>query len=219
MKIAIHLSIAFVLSLFFAGCTTVEPVRANYTIYKQYKPKSILILPPMNETSEIKATNAFLATVSAPLAEKGYYVFPVTLVDKKLKNNGVTTAGDMHRVALDKLREVFGADAVLYITIRDWATKYMVIDSYTEVDIHYRLVDLRTGQELWNQDERISHSLNQNNSEGLAGMVAAAIVGKLMSGVVDLESDIARQVNYSMFNNPYSGLLDGHRKIITSEQH
>ena len=69
--------------------------------------------------------------MSRPLVEAGYYVFPVAVVDAFMKENGLPTAGEMHGVSLAKLREVLGADAVLYAVIENWGQKYRVISSDT----------------------------------------------------------------------------------------
>ncbi|WP_137919614.1 GNA1162 family protein [Hydrogenophaga sp. 2FB] len=54
------------------GCAA--PKAYNYTAFKQAKPRSILVLPPVNESVDIKATYSLLSHSSKPLAEAGYYV-------------------------------------------------------------------------------------------------------------------------------------------------
>ena len=83
----------------------------DYTNYRAYPPRSILVLPPVNEGTDIRATYGYLSTVTRPIAELGYYVFPVALVDQLLKENGMPTPGEMVQVPLDKVREIVGAAA------------------------------------------------------------------------------------------------------------
>lgn len=71
------------------------------------------VLPPLNQDTDIKDTYDCLSTVTRPLAEMGYYVHPVAVVDQFMKENGLPTAGEMHQVPLDKIRDIIGADAVL----------------------------------------------------------------------------------------------------------
>ncbi|HBX57746.1 MAG TPA: hypothetical protein DEH10_20550, partial [Pseudomonas sp.] len=114
-----HISIKTLLPLLLigllSGCATPTPY--DYTAFEQNKPNSILVLPPVNKSPDIKATYSMLSQVTYPLAEAGYYVLPVALVDETFKQNGLTNADEMHMAPPAKLREIFGADAALYIDV------------------------------------------------------------------------------------------------------
>src|SRR5258706_3092071 len=101
------------LLLILGGCATMQPY--DYSNYRAHPPRSILVLPPLNESTAIEGTYSYLSTVTQPIAEMGYYVFPVAVLDHFLKENGMPTAGEMHQAPLHKIREIVGADAVLYI--------------------------------------------------------------------------------------------------------
>ena len=101
----------------------------DYTAFRQSRPRSILVLPPLNNSPDMQATYGFLSTVTQPLAESGYYVFPVALVDQTFKENGMVNPGEMHQAPLDKLREIFGADATLYITVTEYGPVYRILSS------------------------------------------------------------------------------------------
>ena len=187
------------------GC---GPKPTDYALYLQHMPRSILVLPPLNESVEVTASEAFLSTVTMPLAECGYYVFPVAMVDAILKENGVPTAYEMHQVSLQKLGEVFGADAVLYIVINKWTTTYAVVDSSTTVSLEYRLVDTDAGAILWHRIQTVQVSSSQNQSN-ILGMVVAASIRAAMSTSGKLEPEVARYANFQVFNLPSHGLLRG----------
>jgi hypothetical protein len=108
-------------TLMLAGCATLPP--KDYTEFRKSNPRSILVLPPINESTEVGATYSVLTTTTAPLAELGYYVLPVAIVDQFLKENGLTVPGEMQQAPLNKLHEVFGADAVMYMTIEQYGSK------------------------------------------------------------------------------------------------
>ena len=74
---------------FLSGCVSPPPPK-DYTAFKASAPRSILVLPPKNETVSVEGPYSYLSTVSRPLSELGYYVFPVNEVDELLKANGVT---------------------------------------------------------------------------------------------------------------------------------
>jgi hypothetical protein len=87
--------------LLLGGCETVKPY--DYTNFHAHPPRSILILPPLNESTKVEATYGYFSTVTAPVAELGYYVYPVEVVDRFFQGNGMPTAGEMHQVPLDKV--------------------------------------------------------------------------------------------------------------------
>lgn len=57
------------------GC--VSPKTVDYSAYKQSRPKTILVLPPLNDSPDVKASYSMLSQVTFPLAEAGYYVLPI----------------------------------------------------------------------------------------------------------------------------------------------
>jgi hypothetical protein len=107
-------------------------------------------------------------------------VFPVTLVDETFKQNGLTAATDIHGVATTKLREIFGADAGLYIEVKQYGTSYMVIASETRVTADAKLVDLRSGRTLWAGSATASSAEGDSNSGGLVGMLVQAVVRQIL---------------------------------------
>jgi hypothetical protein len=66
------------LSIFATGCQEVKPY--DYTALKKSKPRSIVVIPPKNNSIEVNASYIYLSTLTEPLAEKGYYVLPVAVV-------------------------------------------------------------------------------------------------------------------------------------------
>ena len=131
-----------------AGCVSPPPAH-DYTAFKEADPHSIIILPPLNNTPEVIAPYSVMTQMVAPIAESGFYVFPVAVVEQTFKGNGLTVASDVHQVPVDKLHSIFGADSALYITVEEYGTSYVVISSETAVTVSASLVDLRTGVQLW----------------------------------------------------------------------
>jgi hypothetical protein len=160
----------------------------DYTNYRAYPPRSILVLPPVNEGTDIRATYGYLSTVTRPIAELGYYVFPVALVDQLLKENGMPTPGEMVQVPLDKVREIIGADAVLYITLKQYGTRFHLLASTTLVVADARLVDTRTGTVLW------QGRLAAEEGSGSTGNILSDVIGALLTQVINQSTDRARGV-------------------------
>ncbi|GMG92279.1 DUF799 domain-containing protein [Cupriavidus metallidurans] len=174
----------------FAGCA-VPTKQIDYSAYKASRPRSIVVLPPLNESPDINATYAMLAQSTAPLAESGYYVLPVALVDETFRQNGLTVPGDIHAVPVAKLREIFGADAALYVTVSEYGSKYQVLSSVTRVAASAKLVDLKTGDALWSGSAAAATDDSGNAGGGLVGALIAAAVAQVINHTVDRSYGVA----------------------------
>lgn len=213
MKNSLKLVAAALAVVVLSGCATKPPVAYDYTEYKLSNPKSILVLPPINKTPEVRAPYSMLAQVTFPLAESGYYVLPVSLVDETLKENGVTQAQDAHELPSAKLREIFGADTALYITMTKYGTVYQVLDSHTTVSAEARLVDLKTDKVLWTGTATASTAEQQNqNQGGLAGMLITAMVKQIVGTVTDQSHPMAGLTSQRLLSaGRLNGMLHGPR--------
>jgi hypothetical protein len=203
--------IVLIAALFLSGCASVEPY--NYSALQQAAPRSILVLPPMNSSVEVNAPYSYLSTISQPLAEKGYYVFPVSVVDTFLKENGLPTPAEMNGIALDKIDEIIGADAVLYVDIKDWGQKFQVLSSVTVVEGYVKLVDVKTGELLWDAPIMAQYNPNNNGGGGLVGALVGAVVSQIAGEISDNSPQVARMANAFAFNSAKRGLLNGPYKV------
>lgn len=195
------------------------PRVVDYTAFRAAKPASILVLPPINETVEVQATTSVYAQTSQPLAEAGYYVLPVALVNESFHQNGLTEAEDIHAVPLDKLRDTFGADAVLYMTIKRYGSSYKILSSETVVQAQARLVDARTGTQLWEGSALASSEEGKNqNSGGLIGLLVTAVIQQIINTTTDQSHPIARTANHRLLShNTPGGLLPGPRRPVAKQ--
>jgi len=195
-----------------AGCAA--PVKQlDYTAFKQSRPKTILILPPLNESPDVAATYSMLSQMSYPLGEAGYYVLPVALVDETLKQNGMTSAADIHAIAAAKLVEIFGADAALYVTVNKYGSVYTVINSAVTVTANAKLIDLKTGGLLWSGTASASSAeSNGNAGGGLIGMLVSAAINQIVNSVSDQGHVIAGVASARLLSaHQPDGLLYGPR--------
>jgi hypothetical protein len=208
---AVRIFLALCLTSLLGACAT--PVPFDYTAFKQDRPASLLVLPPLNESKDIKATSGVLATTTLPLAEAGYYVMPVSLVDETFKQNGLTTPTDIHEVPAAKLREIFGADAAVYIRVKQYGTSYMIIGSETRVTVDGKIVDLRSGRELWSGSATASSQESESsNQAGLVGLLVKAVVSQIIGTVMDASFNYAGITNQRLLGAPRkNGLLAGPR--------
>ncbi|AXK39886.1 DUF799 domain-containing protein [Crenobacter cavernae] len=177
-------AVAALVAALASGCATPQPY--DYTAFKQSRPKSVLILPPQNSSPEVKATYSMLSQMTHPLAESGYYVLPVTLVDETFKQNGLNNPGEIHTVAPAKLRDIFGADAALYVDVKEYGSTYTILSSEVTVAADAKLVDLQSGSLLWQGSAVASSAENQNNSGGgLVGMLVVAVIKQITNSLTE----------------------------------
>lgn len=190
MKMLIR--IAGILSvLLLVGCASEPRAVYDYTKLKDENPLSILVLPPLNNSLAVDAGASFLSQVTYPLAESGYYVFPVAMVNDLFKHNGMTEAAEIHAVPTEKLREIFAADAVVYLKITEYGTSYKVLSSDTRVTAEARLVSLKTGEELWQGAASASTAEQQNYNQGLLSMLVTAVIDQVANTLNDKGHQIA----------------------------
>lgn len=175
--------------MLFAGCA-IPKKQVDYAAFKAARPRSIVVLPPLNESPDIKATYAMLSQATYPLAESGYYVLPVALVDETFRQNGLTVPGDIHTVPVPKLREIFGADAALYVTVTDYGSRYQVLSSVTRVAANAKLVDLKTGDVLWS-GTAVAATDSGNSGGGLVGMLITAAINQAVNHLTDASYPVA----------------------------
>jgi hypothetical protein len=197
---------------FLGGCATKAPPY-DYTAFVKAKPATLLVMPPVNESPEVNATPGVWSHATLPLSEAGYYVLPITLVDETFRQNGVTTAADAQDIPVAKLREFFGADAAVYMKVKKYGTTYLVLNSETRVEVEARIVDLRSGELLW-QGKAVATSAEQQQQAqgGLVGLLVVAIVKQIVGTATDASYNYAGIANQRMLGAPrYNGVLPGPR--------
>lgn len=192
------------------GCAENAPLSRPPEAYLAHMPQSILVLPPQNESTEVNAPYIYLSTVTSPIAEKGYYVYPVAVIDQLMKANGVPTPEDMARVPLEKIDEIIHPDAVMYITIKEWGTKYRVLDSSTIVACQAKLIDTDTGTLLW-QGKRSTIKSSSQGSNSITELLVSAVINQIVTSFADPSRDVSRITNINLFMNKRDGLPFGKR--------
>lgn len=188
-----------------AGCVAAPAEKKDYAQFRAEDPQSILVVPVVNNTVNIDAPDYFLSTVSFPIAERGYYVFPINLVKSVMEDEGLSDANMVHAADPTRLGELYGADAILYISINHWETTYAVLVSTTTVSFEYVLKSGKTGEELWQESSTINYTPQDNSNSGLLGMLIVAALQKAAPNYMPL----ARQANSMAVITPGQGLPAG----------
>ncbi|KAA0894236.1 DUF799 domain-containing protein [Oryzomonas rubra] len=209
--------LVLLVTILLAGCAHTPPPK-DLTKFKVANPSSILVVPVVNQSVEVTAPDFFLSTVSVPLAERGYYVFPVNLVKRILEDEGLSDANLVHSASVEKVCNLFGSDSVLYVTIKEWNAQYLVLTTTVNVKLQYAIKDCKTGDTLWEHEQKMAYTPH-NNSTGnpfadLIVMAVNAAVTKAAPNYVPL----ARQANARTFYGDGVGIPLGHYALVGVKQ-
>jgi len=197
------------------GCATKAPPY-DYSAFNRAKPVTLLLLPPVNESPEVSATPGVWAQATRPLAEAGYYVLPITLVDETFRQNGVNSPNEAQEIPLQKLRDFFGADAAVYLRVKRYGTSYIVVSSETRVEVEAHIVDLRSGETLWRGSASASSAEQQQQSQGgLIGLLVTAVVKQIIGTATDASYNYAGVADQRLLNaRRYNGVPPGPRSPL-----
>ena len=190
-----------------AGCVAAPTHKSDFTQLRTENPRSILVVPAINSSIAVNAPDYFLATITMPLAERGYYVFPVNMVKSILADDGLSDANMVHAADPHRLGDLFGADAVMYVSIDHWDAKYVVISTSVNVELTYVLRSTHTGTQLWKNHQTVTYT-PQSGGGGLGGLIADAVAAAVTKAAPNY-LPLAVQANNQAINAKGTGLPAG----------
>jgi len=193
--------------LFLASCGPQYISKSNAfpKMYEEH-PLSILVLPPINETTAADAKEYYSTTIAEPLTYAGYYVYPIEVTSDLLKAEGLGDTEMLVGLPPQKFRGYFGADAVLYIKILKWDTSYFVLGANITVSVQFILRSTITGETLWEYYDTVVQDTSGdsgNSNAGLAGLLVKVVATAITTATTDYVP-IARQLNQrALVSIPY----------------
>ena len=195
--------------LILGGCAS-GPAKKDLSAFLAASPRSLLVVPVVNRSLDVDAANYLLSTLSIPLAEKGFYVFPVNTTKVVLEQEGYYEGDQIHKQPTAMLAGLFGADAVVYVTINRWDAQYALITTIVTVEFDYRIV-LKDGSEVWRATQRMQYSPQNNNTGNAIANLVIAAVNAAVTRAAPNYLPLAHQANQQVFilgptaipNGPY----------------
>ena len=136
--------------------------------------RSILVVPVINETTSVEADTLMHATATTPLANMGYYAFPVDTVKFVLESESLYEPERVRELGPVKLAEMFHADSVLFIKVTYWDAQYIVLNTKTKVTAEYELFKA-DGTSLWKDTVTFVKDSSSQNASLIGLMVDAAV--------------------------------------------
>lgn len=184
--------------IFLVGCATTPTLSStNQEVFSKIyseKPTSVLVLPAINHSTAADAPTYYAASIAQPLTEHGYYVLPIPVTNVMLQQAGISDGEQLASVPPQRLGAMFGADAILFVTIDSWDTSYYVIGGNVTVGLQYRLVSTRTAENLWQYKNKVVVDTTGNSNSG-GGLIGALIETAIKTSQQDY-FPVAQQVNY-----------------------
>ncbi|WP_293227300.1 GNA1162 family protein [Moritella sp.] len=172
-----RLLIAITIILFMSGCATTTTTKeaAFPDMYSDVNRQTMLIVPIINETTAAEAPDFLNATVAQPLADKGYYVLPVPIVNNIFKEAGIIDGAQLKGIPFSTYKDKFGAESVLFIKLTSWETNYMVISGNVTVGMEYILVSAETNNVLWSYKNTFVLDTSGSSGNLIADLIVTAI--------------------------------------------
>lgn len=201
--------VLFLMVAVLSGCASPIPNK-NLDAFNMAAPRSILVVPAVNKSLDLDAPNYLLSTLTVPLAEKGFYVFPVNTAKFVLEQEGFYEGERIHQQSPEVLAKLFGADAVLYVTIKRWDAQYIVISTKVTVEFEYRMV-AKDGTEIWAATQAMQYSPQSNNISGSPIDLLVLVINAAVTRAAPNYLPLTQQANQMVFvlgpnaipNGPY----------------
>lgn len=179
------------------GLTNQVTRESQYAAMYNDMPVTLLVMPPINNTSNVEAKDLLYTSISRPLAEAGYYVISPLLAMDVLKAESAYDAEMFIDKPLTMFRDYFGADAVVFSQIDDWTKRGFGI----ETKIRYIIKSAASGEVLFDRSCDLYLDLQQNSGgysalSQLLDLAVSAISTALTDHIV-----AARKANYYIFRD------------------
>lgn len=188
------------------GCA--QQQKRDMSAFIAANPQSILVVPVVNNSLDVDAPNYVLSTLSFPIAEKGYYVFPVNTTKVVLESEGLYEPEKVREVPAETLANLFAADAILYVTIERWDAQYSILSTTVTVQFEYSMVD-RDGSEIWSSSQRMTYTPQNQSSGNLLGDLIGAAVSAALTRAAPNYMPLTTQANNTAFVQGPDALPDG----------
>lgn len=203
-----------------SSCGQMNRVSRGTQYAKMYeeKPVTILVMPPINNTTNVEAKEYLYTSISRPLAEAGYYVISPLLAMEILKAESAYDSELFVNGSLTTFKNFFGADAVVFSEINSWKKKGFGI----ETNIRYFIKSTSTGEIIFDRSCELYLDLQVNSgSNSVLGLLVDLAASAITTAATD-HIVAARKANYYIFRDmprgKYSPLYMQDKDILAEKK-
>lgn len=198
------LLLLLVLMVSACGSTTSLTRQSLYPGMYEERPVTLLVMPPINNTANVEAKELLYTSISRPLIEAGYYVIPPALAMDVLRQESAYDAELFLDRPLRQFHDFFGADAVVFSVIEDWAKQGIGIHT----KIRYFIRSTVTDRILFDRTCDLFLDLTPDSGNtGVLGALVDLAAAALSTALTD-HIEAARKANYYIFRDIPSGKYD-----------
>ena len=193
----IRLSIIAILTcIMMSSCATYTRAGLYPNMYEE-KPLAILVMPPINNTTNVEAKELLYTSISHPLIEAGYYVVSPHIAMEFLKAESAYDAERFIDGDMSIFGKVFGVDAVIFSVVDRWTKVGLGI----QTKIKYVMKSTKTNEILFERtcDLYLDLSVNSGNN-GVIGAIADLAVSAIRTATTD-HIEAARKCNKYIFSD------------------
>ena len=177
-----------------SSCGMMSTVTRGSQYAKMYeeKPVTLLVMPPINNSTNVEAKDLLYTSISRPLAEAGYYVISPLLAMDVLKAESAYDSELFFDAPLTAFQNFFGADAVVFSIIDTWTKKGLGI----ETKIRYVIKSAYTNEILFDRSCDLYLDLSiDSNSNSMLGVLIDLAASAINTAATD-HIIAARKANY-----------------------
>jgi hypothetical protein len=194
-----------IISVFISGCTTTSNIPKS-TAYKgiyNENPLSVLLMPPINKSTNVEAKEYFHSTMNIPIANAGYYVIPPFLSMEILKKESAYDSELFLNSSLSKFREVFNSDIVVFTIIHKWDKSALA--ATVKVEVEYIIKSTKTNEILFTRKGDVTYDASMSTGVGGAWGVLADLTASAINTAATKYVDVARACNAYTFKDLPAG--------------
>lgn len=189
--------VAVISCILLTSCMSTLTRGTQYAHFYEEKPLTLLVMPPINNTTNVEAKDLLYTSISTPLIEAGYYVVSPHLAMEVLKAESAYDAELFIDRDLAMFGKVFGADAVIFSVVDTWKKKGFGI----ETKIRYIVKSTKTNDVLFERSCDLYLDLSENSTNNSAfGAIASLAVSAIKTATTD-HIVAARKCNRYIFQD------------------
>ncbi|MBL6734507.1 MAG: DUF799 family lipoprotein [Shewanellaceae bacterium] len=201
-----------------AGCQSAPQFTKEqlYPLMYAEKPLSIVVAPIINKSTAADAGDLYQTTIAKPLAEAGYYVVSVPFSKRILEQEGLVDGQQLEAIEVSSFRDIFGADAVLLVTIQEWDTNYYVVGGNVTVSLAMSLKSTHSNEQLWHYSGKIVVDTQGDSTGGYLGKLIATAINTAQAKYVDAAEQVNNRVVFTMPRGQHHQGFMKDQKVPTS---
>lgn len=189
----------FLTTILLSSCTSYTRLSQYPKMYEE-QPNVIVVMPPINKTTNVEAKDLLYTSISAPLIKSGYYVISPYIAMEMFKSESGYDAEMFIENDQQIFNKVFGADAVVYTVIEKWKKSGA---AYLNTKIQYIVKSTKTNDILFERTCELFLDMSESSSDSNNSLIGALVDIATTAINTALTDHIvaARRSNYHVFQD------------------